>query len=202
MQNTLSIGAELLQLRLKAGFTQQEVANCIGANVASICRWENGERRPKHDKLEKLSALYHCTVGGVDAIPGRKLTFGEKLREHRVNAGYSLEQVAKQLHVTTTMVCRWETDAVVPKPDKLKKLADLYQCSVAGMEPTDSENTPQGEKLKEFRLRANLSQVQAAEILNCKQKDLSRWENNVIAPKIENLKKIAAAYHCSVNDLI
>lgn len=56
------------------------------------------------------------------------------------------------------------------------------------------------EKLKAARKAAGLTQVELAEKVGCKQKDISRWENGR-PMTAETLKKLAKALGCSMDDL-
>jgi transcriptional regulator with XRE-family HTH domain len=58
-----------------------------------------------------------------------------------------------------------------------------------------------GEKLKQARERAGLTQVQLAEKVGCHQKDIARWEAGR-EPKALTLKKLAQALGCSMDDLV
>lgn len=58
-----------------------------------------------------------------------------------------------------------------------------------------------GEKLRAARKAAGLTQVELAEKVGCKQKDISRWENGR-PMTAETLKKIANALGCSMDDLV
>ena len=48
--------------RARLGLSAKEVAQRIGVHPNSLLRWESGEAEPVLDNLEKLSALYGCTV--------------------------------------------------------------------------------------------------------------------------------------------
>jgi transcriptional regulator with XRE-family HTH domain len=58
-----------------------------------------------------------------------------------------------------------------------------------------------GEKLRSARKAAGLTQVELAEKVGCKQKDISRWENGR-PMTAETLKKLAKALGCSMDSLI
>ena len=51
--------AYLKDLRLKAGYTQQEVADMIGVTKATISKLENGQRSMRSPYIEKLSSIYN-----------------------------------------------------------------------------------------------------------------------------------------------
>lgn len=56
-------------------------------------------------------------------------------------------------------------------------------------------------KLAFMRKRRKLTQTELAKKMEVTQKDISRWENGDIKPSVENLKKLAVALDCSMDDL-
>ena len=58
-----------------------------------------------------------------------------------------------------------------------------------------------GDLIRARRNAAGLKQSELAVLIGCSQKDISRWENGDHDPSISNLKKIAAALGCSMDDL-
>lgn len=58
-----------------------------------------------------------------------------------------------------------------------------------------------GDKLKEARRAAGMTQAQLAERIGCLQKDISRYESGR-EPGALTLKKIAIALGCSMDDLV
>lgn len=53
----------LRNLRLKSGYTQQQVADSIGVTKATISKYEKGQRRINSNNIEKLASLF-----GVEPI--------------------------------------------------------------------------------------------------------------------------------------
>ena len=58
------------------------------------------------------------------------MTFGEKLKEARKNAGLSQEQFAEKMNVSRSAVAKWETDKGMPDVNNLKVMAQLLKVSV------------------------------------------------------------------------
>ncbi|MBR1674290.1 MAG: helix-turn-helix transcriptional regulator [Eubacterium sp.] len=58
------------------------------------------------------------------------MTFGEKLKEARKNAGLSQEQFAEKLSVSRSAVAKWETDKGMPDVNNLKTISQLLNVSV------------------------------------------------------------------------
>ncbi len=48
--------------RVKAGFTQQQVADELNTSRVTVSRWESGIYESDHETLRRLSVLYGCTV--------------------------------------------------------------------------------------------------------------------------------------------
>lgn len=47
-----------------------------------------------------------------------------------------------------------------------------------------------------------LTQTELAKIAGVSQKDISRWERGEVKPNVENLKKLASALQCSIDDIV
>lgn len=58
------------------------------------------------------------------------------------------------------------------------------------------------EKLKQRRKEKNLTQVELAQLIGVPQKYISYWENGKFEPSIENLKKLAKALDCKIDDIV
>ena len=58
------------------------------------------------------------------------MTFGEKLKEARKEAGLSQEQLAQELSVSRSAVAKWESDKGMPDVNNLKAISQLLDVSV------------------------------------------------------------------------
>lgn len=58
------------------------------------------------------------------------MTFGEKLKNARKNAGFSQEQLAEKLCVSRAAVAKWETDKGLPDIMNLKSISKLLDVSI------------------------------------------------------------------------
>lgn len=52
----------LKERRKAAGLTQQQVADALGIDQASVSLWENGKFKPLSKRLDELAKLYNCSV--------------------------------------------------------------------------------------------------------------------------------------------
>lgn len=56
-------------------------------------------------------------------------------------------------------------------------------------------------KIKELRIRANLTQVQLAAEMGVAQNCVSGWENEVALPRTRQLPDLARVLGCTIDDL-
>ena len=66
----------------------------------------------------------------------------ERIKTIRKQAGYTQEQLAKELSVSRQTITNWETGRATPDENKLKAIADLFNISIDDLtnEDTDIEN--------------------------------------------------------------
>lgn len=55
--------------RIKKGYSQQQLAELLGATQAAVAMWESGARLPRTDKLPKLAEVLGCSVADLFAKP-------------------------------------------------------------------------------------------------------------------------------------
>jgi transcriptional regulator with XRE-family HTH domain len=59
-----------------------------------------------------------------------------------------------------------------------------------------------GEKLRAARKAAGMTQAELAEKVGQQQRDISRWENNLVEPGVLIVKAMAQALGCKMEDLV
>lgn len=81
------------------------------------------------------------SIGGVEK---NKVTFGERLRNHRESHGVTLEAVAEELRITASVLSRKERDkpdvAPLTRPEFLRacaKVDEEYAARTARDDPAD-----------------------------------------------------------------
>lgn len=68
----MDLSKRLMELRMKNGLTQGQVADVVGVSRQSISKWELGEALPGTEKMKKLGELYGLSVDDLlsdDALP-------------------------------------------------------------------------------------------------------------------------------------
>jgi len=61
----------LKELREKAGYTQETLAEILHVSQSTVGMWENGKNKPKNARLEALANLFNVTT---DYLLGREET--------------------------------------------------------------------------------------------------------------------------------
>lgn len=57
-------------------------------------------------------------------------------------------------------------------------------------------------KIKELRIKNNLSQTELAQKVEISQRSISNYENGLTDPDIETLKKLAQYFHTTIDNLV
>lgn len=50
------------ELRERAGLTKKQLAERLGVDISTVCKWETGENRPMADGILHLAELFDCTI--------------------------------------------------------------------------------------------------------------------------------------------
>ena len=58
------------------------------------------------------------------------MTFAEKLKSLRKQAGISQEQLAEKIGVSRQAVTKWETEAGIPDIENIKSISSLFDISI------------------------------------------------------------------------
>lgn len=74
-------GRQIRDGRRKAGLTQEQLADLVGASQSLVSQWERGEKTPSADGFVKLAEVLDIPIGS--------LLYGRELTEQRGNANLS-----------------------------------------------------------------------------------------------------------------
>lgn len=70
------------------------------------------------------------------------MTFGQKIRKLRNEAGLTQKELAEELNVTFQTVSKWESDVNEPDISNIKQLAKIFHCSVEFLFSDDDSGDP------------------------------------------------------------
>jgi len=60
--NDYTFGNRILDLRIKAGFSQNELAERVGVTNKAVSKWETGKSKPTTNVIRKLAALFRIDI--------------------------------------------------------------------------------------------------------------------------------------------
>ena len=58
----MDLADRLQELRKKAGYSQEQVAEKLGLSRQAISKWESGQGKPEIDNVVKLTEIYHVSA--------------------------------------------------------------------------------------------------------------------------------------------
>ncbi|CAN7508733.1 helix-turn-helix transcriptional regulator [Knoellia sp. LjRoot47] len=130
MEPDLLVDAQALRhARVRAGFTQHELARLVGvAGGERVSRWERGASAPRPEVLHRIAAAVDVPVEDL-LVP---VQGAPDLRRLRLLAGLSARQVAEQAHLSLPTYARWEAGRIdrMPPTAALEGLAAALSVSV------------------------------------------------------------------------
>lgn len=117
-------------------------------------------------------------------------TMGTRLKELRMNAGYTGEEVGRILQVSKSAISMWEKDLRSPSADLIERFADIYGVSTDYIITGRESNAPKGyyhdqeaaEYAEYLRTRPH------AKILFSASKDMTKEDMEEAVRYIEYLK--------------
>jgi transcriptional regulator with XRE-family HTH domain len=100
------------------------------------------------------------------------MTFGEKIKKARIEAGYTQDELANKLTVSRAAIAKWESDRGMPDVTNLKAMAEALSVSVDYLlndgsmldfsetrKPIDLEKYGNGKKLSRLKKAAIKEQI-------------------------------------------
>ena len=134
-------------LRKKKGLTQQEVAEFFEMSQSVYQKWESGNRKPSYENLSMLACMFDVSL---DYLLGdyleiskerylklkkqkeeeKKNLFSVRLKELRLQHGFSQEELAEKIGIKQNSYSDWEHGKSKPNYEKLEKIADFFGVSL------------------------------------------------------------------------
>lgn len=152
----MTIGKRIKQLREDKGLTQEDIAKKIGVAIQTIYKYENEiVTNIPLDKLEKIAKALQTTPAylmGWEDNPEKpsqtnKISdTGQRIKEKRLLAGISIEELAEQSNVSADIITRLETGVPTSFDSKiLKSIARVLKTNMdylAGWSDDDTKLDP------------------------------------------------------------
>ena len=134
---------KLKVLRKKQGLTQQEIADLVHVNRVTYTNWEKRNREPNFEKLSMLACIFDVSIdyllsenleiskeSYLKLKEEKKNLFSVRLKELRLQHGFSQEELAKRIGIKQSSYSDWETGKCKPNYEGLEKIADFFGVSL------------------------------------------------------------------------
>ena len=122
----------------------------------------------------------------------------DRLRELRVRAGLSADDLAAKVGATRQAVSTWETGRSTPPPATLGRIAKALRTSVAALVPIPEAQL----KLSDLRVHAALSQGDAAQQIGVSTTVLADIERGRKPETEERVELLARAYGVTTQTVV
>ena len=119
---------KIKQLRKEKKLTQKELAEETDIPYRTLQRWENGESQIKPEKAEKLANFFGVSIAHLLGYEDNDFEKANqnRLKELRKEKGLTQDDLAELLEVTKSTIFNWENGVSNIKPDRLKKLCEIF----------------------------------------------------------------------------
>ena len=138
---------KLKMLRKKQGLTQKEVADLVHVNRVQYTNWESGKRQPSYERLSMLACIFDVSIDYLlseyleilkesylklkkQKEEERKNLFSVRLKELRLQHGFSQLELSEQIGIKQSSYSDWETGKCKPNYEGLEKIADFFEVSL------------------------------------------------------------------------
>ncbi|MFC1957925.1 helix-turn-helix domain-containing protein, partial [Chloroflexota bacterium] len=142
MNSNQEFGSTLRNLRTGAGFTLADLAERIGVDISYLSKIENGKAKPpSKDVIVKLAEVLSTDENKLldlaEVLPDKVANnmknkalsvFGKRLRQLRIGAGLTQEQLADKVGISHTYLSKVESgNKPPPSPKVLALLASTFR---------------------------------------------------------------------------
>ena len=134
---------KLKVLRKEKGLTQKSLSNMLNISQGAYAKWENGKREPNFEKLSMLACIFDVSIDFLlseyleisketylKLKEERKNLFSVRLKELRLQHGFSQEELAEKIGIKQNSYSDWENGKCKPNYEKLEKIADFFGVSL------------------------------------------------------------------------
>ena len=134
---------KLKVLRKKQGLTQKSLSNILNISQSAYAHWEQGMREPNFEKLSMLACIFDVSIdyllsenleiskeSYLKLKEEKKNLFSVRLKELRLQHGFSQEEIAEKIGVKRNTYSDWENGKCKPNYEKLEKIADFFGVSL------------------------------------------------------------------------
>ena len=115
----------------------------LNISQGAYAQWEKGKREPNFEKLSMLACIFDVSIDFLlseyleisketylKLKEEKKNLFSVRLKELRLQHGFSQEELAEQIGIKQNSYSDWENGKCKPNYEKLEKIADFFGVSL------------------------------------------------------------------------
>lgn len=147
--------------RIKAGYSQKQVALELGVSPPTVSAWESGAKNPITRNLQKMADMFGVSTDYLLGRTEQRPAEGNLLRELLFRRKLSQKQVAADLGMSPQRFNFYVTGRREPDHTTLLQLADYFNVSVdylLGCQTPDPESAKK-DPIPEDEIEANASRL-------------------------------------------
>lgn len=127
----LTFYSQFIALCDNKGVSPSAAVQAIGLNKSNATFWKNGSL-PSSTNMKKLAEYFGVSADCLMRTKNENTT-GERIKNARKNAGLTQKQLAEKLNITAQRVHEYEKNAVFPKIDRLRKIAQILEVPTTSL---------------------------------------------------------------------
>ena len=197
----------IMEVRLRRHMSTRDVADQIGVQPRTVRDWERGALTPNLNNLKRLRKWLEeepsqspSSVSEVvsDEEPSQPLSslsevsrgkIGSYIREKRIERDMTQTQLAARLGVSRETFSKWERGEQVPSLQNLPRIAEWLDEEFKVRHRVRMDEID-GARIRDERLRRDLTEQELADHLGCHVTAVVRWESGMSEPRPDNFKKL------------
>ena len=115
----------------------------LNISQSAYAHWEQGMREPNFEKLSMLACIFDVSIdyllsenleiskeSYLKLKEEKKNLFSVRLKELRLQHGFSQEELAEKIGIKRNTYSDWENGKCKPNYEKLEKIADFFGVSL------------------------------------------------------------------------
>ena len=120
------------------------------------------------------------------------MKIGERIKFMRTQMALTQQELADKFFYDRILVRNWERGTQTPSPEQLKTIENLYSefQKQAQREWFNADDKDFPKKLRAFRHERKLTQIELAEAVGTKRREIISWESGKEVPKPMNIKAL------------
>lgn len=202
--NSMNIGELIKLYRKKAGLTQKDLSNKLNYKDNHIISlYETGKKSPQIKVLVDIANVLNIDLSYLKLD---NLSLGEKVRYLREYNGYTQLAFSKKVRISNAELSKIEKNILIPTNDMINKISQGLEMSrdelinfSLNAKNNQKVDVYTGEKIRYYRIKANLTQKELAEKVGISESYISLFEVNKRYPKNNILLKIAKALNQDIS---